>query len=320
MLTLDPWYFIWLNNIEPSKDGAFDYARIAMSELDELGLVTSASRSTTTFSNNGLMLLGDPLREAWSHIEPTIMGLVAALARRMRDPYFMWDLQQRLTNQSTIAEYLLDWASTQLALIYGDSPTVVSVQRKVDVDRRSPHRRSNYPAWFRRVANGARPEYSLNMLELAQEHAFATITTMARAHAAVRVVNDSDTPRYCVSYLKTLAPLPTSLLWQHEPPSSLTALSDLDAARTDVNLMNAHGVIASGARDALLELLASNLSPRVSLSDYAYIVGGFMRREDREVFELPWSFKEEDKFTAWCESYQQSLTPPRFAVSRRGAK
>lgn len=290
-----------------------------MSKLDALGLVAGTSHRPTTFNNNGLLLTGSPLREVWSHIEPTLIGQIAALVRRLRDPYFVRALQERISRQYTIADHFGDWVSMQLAVIYGDSATVTHIQREVDIDRRKPYWPSGHPAWFRRATGNSHRSFTFAEPNLVREQAHTTVAAMARAHAAADLLNDDNFSSYCASIQHTLGWLFDVTLWPDGTPTNLTTLNNLNDRRDDVTLMNAQAVIRSGAHDLLMELLASEFTPGVPLSHYAHVIGGLIQREDRETFEFPWSFKQDDKFAAWCSSYQEGLARPRFKVSLRDA-
>lgn len=276
------------------------------------GLGTTYGRNSlaTTFTDQGPISPGSPLRRAYAFWQPTLLGLLAGSGRLLRNPYVVYSLGQSL-GERTLIEHLLDLYRVNLAAVFGDNATIGQLQDLLPRAHRRRFPSSNQPPWFA-VAVGERRDFTANEYELRCSVAATLTGAVARAHLLTGVLIDGQQGTdYCKDAGRTLGRASDVAL----PISTLDALQRYEASNAGVPLMDALLLTQAGVPQLLEGVLNAELAPGVTVAAFADKFVGLMHPEDREALGLNWTDADQEALTEWAREYTERVS--RF-VARTG--
>ena len=267
-------------------------------ELQPLGSTFGHNKPyTTTFVNSGHVDAASPLRAAYAHIEPTTLGYLAASLRLLRIPQLVYSLGQTL-GKRTIVQHLMGVYGINLAVIFGDTNTIMAARRLMDKVHNQRLPAQKQPDWLVEVL-GRRETFSPASKSLRSAVTTILASGVARAHQESGVIVDGYAgTQYCNDLQATVG---------HALRVDLEAqtLRDLHnyAAPQDVPLMNREQLTTVGVLGLMETVLGANLAPGVPIAQFDWLIKCLMWPDDQREFGMEPSVTERERFEKWTRDY-----------------
>ena len=266
----------------------------------------------TTFNDEGVLPPSSPLRRAWAHWEPTMMGLLAGSLRLLRDPYVVLSLGSSL-GRRTLVDHLLGLYSTQLAAIFGDRETFDSVRAILAVAHRRRFLGKDQPDWFIETIGG-RHEFTVGEPRLKRAVAAAITACVVRAHMHTGVLIDGhDGTTYVHDTDRTIGWVNGVALLDPDNPDDTTprALLQLGHSYPDVPLMDRDLLSAAGVPQLLADVLSTEVAPGITIGAFSNQIVGCMYPADRDALGLNFTATSEERFQLWGDDYAEKASRAR---------
>lgn len=283
---------------------------------------------TTTFNDEGGAHSGSPFRRAFSHVEPTTHGVLAAAASLMRYPHIVAGLLVASKRTGwTLFGHVSEIYNVAAAATYGDQATLDALRHHMDATHNRTIREKDQPPWFNEFVNPTgRGDFKTGDNPLMWAVLVTLGASLARAHMGCGLVTEDNFAAYSTDMFGTVG----HIAGFAAPASPLTYQDLMDAEQNlAIAAMDVDQVRLTEVPALLADLLENYKIGNQTLGELAKQFVGFMSDPARAALDLDWYPADQQRLDFWCGDYHAKVDQPTgalyaltddnfFTASRRG--